>query len=321
MKLSVAMLTYNHEKYIAQALDSILMQQVDFDYEIVIGDDLSQDRTREILLAYQAKHPDKIRLLLYETKQGVGGNSYQVLSTCRGQYIAFLEGDDYWTSPDKLQTQVKFLDSNLDCSACFSATLVYSEKQGTVIGRTPSISDDSHKISSTPKYSLQDVLEDKVLPKTCSVMFRAKLYPLPTWLVDITNVDTVLLTLNTEHGYLGYIDEVFAAYRVHDGGVWSGANSLSRNLFHLQTFETLSSHYNHVYDRYFRIQMRYLTVARAYETLGERQKAKYYFRKAIMRRYDSSLTPHMVMSAFLCIYTPSLFSFLRSLYRSRVPAG
>ncbi|MBK8030805.1 MAG: hypothetical protein IPK17_15185 [Chloroflexi bacterium] len=125
------------------------------------------------------------------------------------------------------------------------------------------------------------MLEDKVLPKTCSVMFRAKLYPLPTWLVDITNVDTVLLTLNTEHGYLGYIDEVFAAYRVHDGGVWSGANSLSRNLFHLQTFETLSSHYNHVYDRYFRIQMRYLTVARHMRPLERGKKRNIIFEKQL----------------------------------------
>src|SRR3712207_1086613 len=102
MKVSVLMLAYNHEKFIAQALDSALMQQVNFDYEIVIGEDCSTDNTRDILIRYQKEYPHRIRLLLPEKNLGMHDNLIQTFKACRGDYIAFLEGDDYWTSPNKL---------------------------------------------------------------------------------------------------------------------------------------------------------------------------------------------------------------------------
>ena len=127
MKVSVHMITYNHEKFIAQAIESALMQQVDFDYEIVIGEDCSTDRTREIVVAYQQRHPDKIRLLLHEQNVGVSLNDIRVYRACRGEYVAWLEGDDYWTSPHKLQKQADFLDSHPACSACFHPVTVFFE--------------------------------------------------------------------------------------------------------------------------------------------------------------------------------------------------
>ena len=86
------MITYNHEKFIAQAIDSVLMQQTRFDYELVIGEDCSTDGTRAIVVEYQQKHPDKIRLLLPENNLGMHENGRRALKACRGEYIAFLEG-------------------------------------------------------------------------------------------------------------------------------------------------------------------------------------------------------------------------------------
>lgn len=117
--LSVAMITYNQEQYIAQALDSVLMQAVNFDYEIVIGDDLSSDGTRDILRDYAARHPDKIRLLLNEQNLGMVANIVQVLRACQGTYIAILEGDDFWNSPHKLQQQVDYMRANPGCSLSY----------------------------------------------------------------------------------------------------------------------------------------------------------------------------------------------------------
>lgn len=111
--VSVWMITYNHEKFIAQAIDSVIMQKTNFDYEIVIGEDCSTDRTREIVLEYKAKHPDKFKLLLQEKNVGMMQNFIVTLKTCNGKYIALLEGDDYWTDPLKLQKQVDFLQANL----------------------------------------------------------------------------------------------------------------------------------------------------------------------------------------------------------------
>src|SRR5579864_5044611 len=106
MKLSVMMITYNHERFIAQALDSILAQQVNFDYEIVVGEDCSADGTRAILMDFHRRYPSRIVPFLRDRNMGAMPNFESTLRACRGQYLALLEGDDYWTSPDKLQRQV-----------------------------------------------------------------------------------------------------------------------------------------------------------------------------------------------------------------------
>ena len=111
-KVSVFMITYNHEKYIAEALDSILMQETDFDFDIVIGEDCSTDATRRIVLEYSRKYPDKIKLLLHNVNVGFISNLMYVLEACTGKYVAMCEGDDYWTDPFKLQKQVDFLEAN-----------------------------------------------------------------------------------------------------------------------------------------------------------------------------------------------------------------
>jgi glycosyltransferase involved in cell wall biosynthesis len=126
-KVSVRIITYNHEKYIGSALDSVLMQEVNFPYEIVIGEDCSTDNTRKILLEYKERHPDLIRLLLHEKNTGIHYNIRQTVATCRGRYMAMLDGDDYWTDPHKLQKQVDFLDNNPGCPLCFHSVEVRHE--------------------------------------------------------------------------------------------------------------------------------------------------------------------------------------------------
>lgn len=101
--VSVFMMTYNHENYIAQALDSILMQKINFGYEIIVGEDCSTDRTREIILSYAQRKPDLFKLILHDHNVGAKANQNAVLNACKGKYIAPCEGDDYWTDPYKLQ--------------------------------------------------------------------------------------------------------------------------------------------------------------------------------------------------------------------------
>lgn len=126
-KVSVIVLTYNHEKYIKQALESILMQQVDFDYEILIGDDCSTDHTPEILKEYQARYPEKIYLRLRHKNIGATKNAYELLMLARGDYLATCEGDDYWTNANKLQLQVDFLENNTQFIGCTHKFLIVDE--------------------------------------------------------------------------------------------------------------------------------------------------------------------------------------------------
>lgn len=118
--VSVHMITYNHEPYIRQAIEGVMMQQTDFEFELVIGEDCSKDKTREVCFEYQRKYPDKIRVLWWhENVFKLGGNGTRVSSHCRGEFIAFCEGDDYWTDPLKLQKQVNAMRANPTVTLCF----------------------------------------------------------------------------------------------------------------------------------------------------------------------------------------------------------
>jgi glycosyltransferase involved in cell wall biosynthesis len=127
-KVSVCMMTYNHERFIAQAIESVLEQKTVFDFELVIGEDCSTDGTRKIVAEYARKYPEKIRAMFRETNLGMTANFLQTLSECRGHYIALLEGDDYWTDPLKLQKQVDFLDVHPLYSLCCHCYKIYDEE-------------------------------------------------------------------------------------------------------------------------------------------------------------------------------------------------
>src|SRR5256885_7265379 len=166
MKVSVLVTTYNHERYVAQALDSVLMQKTDFEYEINIGEDCSIDRTRSIALDFQRRNPGKIRLLLPAENLGNGANRIFARSfeLARGKYIAILDGDDYWTSPVKLQKQVDFLDAHPECALCFhNATVIHADGNQAPWNWTP---DDQKEIST-----LEDIWLGNFIA-TCSTMFR-----------------------------------------------------------------------------------------------------------------------------------------------------
>ncbi len=117
--VSVCLITYNHEKYIAHAIESALMQRTFFKYEIVIGEDCSTDNTRAIVRYYADRYPERIFMLLPKQNLGAHINFITTLNACKGKYIAILEGDDYWTDPYKLQTQISFLEENPDFNVCY----------------------------------------------------------------------------------------------------------------------------------------------------------------------------------------------------------
>lgn len=107
--VSVIVLTYNHEKYIAKALESILCQKTTYKYEILVGDDVSADRTRQIVDCYQKKYPEIIRTFYHRRNLGATKNAYTLLKHARGNYFAFCEGDDYWTDEYRMQRDIHFL--------------------------------------------------------------------------------------------------------------------------------------------------------------------------------------------------------------------
>jgi glycosyltransferase involved in cell wall biosynthesis len=215
-------LTYNHAEFVAQALESVLSQKASFEWEIVVGDDCSTDGTREILKSYARKHPERIRLLLHP--QGLGphelhlaGNNNLLVTyrACRGEYVALLDGDDYWADDSKLEKQVRFLDANPSCSLCCHAVAVqYSGERG--VHWDPTIG-----VSPKEICSIEDILRLDTKPEmpTPSMMIRKRsLREVPGWFNGMFNSDYALQVLLAERGNVGFLSDCMAVHRKHAGG-------------------------------------------------------------------------------------------------------
>lgn len=125
--VSVSMICYNAENYIAQAIEGVLRQQTDFPIELVIGDDQSTDGTLKICADYAKKHPGIIRLLPPQANLGIGGNTARTMGSCTGKYIAVCDGDDIWTDPLKLKRQVEYLEQHPAYGAVYTDVETISE--------------------------------------------------------------------------------------------------------------------------------------------------------------------------------------------------
>ncbi len=217
--VSVHMLTYNHEKFIAQAIEGVIMQETDFEYELIIGEDASQDKTREICLEYQKKHPDKIRVLWSEENvtKPYGGNGARVTARCRGEFIAFCEGDDYWTDPKKLQKQVDVLHKHNECSFCFANAQIYQQLLDNFI---PWDGASSYSPGAIPQ---KELFEDYLYSRkpwimTASVMVRTDAMIRYTNKEEISQWrfrlgDKTLWLGLARLGYVYYLPDIVSVYR------------------------------------------------------------------------------------------------------------
>lgn len=209
--VAIAMLAYNHEKFIVQAIESVLMQKTSFKYKIIIAEDCSTDKTRDIIIDYQKKYPDKIKLILQNQNVGASKNNIDLLNNLEGKYIAALEGDDYWTDPLKLQKQVDFLEENEDFSmACNSSSEVYEDgTEFKIAKREESIID------------LGMVLREGWFIRTASIVFRREAIKkgFPDFFFKAYSTDYILQIMILKYGKCIYFPEVMSAYRGHDGGI------------------------------------------------------------------------------------------------------
>lgn len=276
MKVSVLIKAYNHEPFIARAIDSALQQRTDFAYEIVVGEDCSTDGTRGVLQHLRDTYPDRIRLLLRERNLGNIRNLTDTLQVCRGEYVALLDGDDYWTSAVKLQQQVAYLDAHPDFSSCAHNAVVVDATAEAELGtyRPPH---RSHAIT------LRRMLISDPVP-TSSVMFRRGLCgEFPAWYYTIMMGDWPLLVLNLRHGNMWYDSQVAAAHRVHAGGLWSGAEPARRRRARIEIYERLNEELGFAHDRLIRgrIARQYLGLAEHYAKTGEAAQVRECVRQAV----------------------------------------
>lgn len=264
--LSVCFITYNHENYLNESLESVLNQKTNFNYEIIIGEDFSTDSTTEIVSQYKKKYPEKIRVITDEYNVGAQKNILRTLENCLGKYIATIEGDDYWTDPLKLQKQVDFLEKNEEFSMVCHDALVINE-----INNSSRLYFDSSKKKQI--CSTKDALNVQFCP-TASIVFRKQaILPLSNFNL-ITIGDQVLVQMLSLNGLLYRMYEVMSVYRKTSTGMSEAMRSVLEKTLkeRINSLNTLNEISGHKYQKYIRIEN--LLIQNRIELIRSKSKLK-----------------------------------------------
>ena len=256
-KVSVCLITYNHEKFISQALSGAINQITDFDYEIVVGDDCSKDATGKIVQEFEAKYPNKIKYFRHPENVGMIGNWIHTIQSCKGEYIAILEGDDFWTDSNKLAVQVSLLEKHPEFSMCFHK--VGFDVENKINQNDNYLDQDLNK----SVFTIADVIKNKWFIGSCSIMVPNNYWKtFPKKMHTLKAIDVIVQLMASSHGDIGYIDKEMSVYRIHSSGI-SQQQWLGRE----HSFEYVVLDLQKVFDKF----------------------SKYKYHKLIKQRHEKSL--------------------------------
>lgn len=227
--VSVIIWTYNHEKYIGQAIKSIVDQERDFELEIIIGDDFSTDGAREVMKDYASRY-SFIKLLFPNRNNGPNENVIQTLKNCKGKYVAFLDGDDYWCDSRKLMKQVNFMENNPEVNLCFNNVQIIGKGDGENLAYPP----------NRKKFiDCYDLMGGDFTHTNATIVRNSIGLFNPVINRELPGADTILFLLPLIDNGVGYFfSETMSTYRVHSGGIYSMRSTETR--FRLDMDETMS---------------------------------------------------------------------------------
>ena len=246
--LSVCLITYNHAAYIREAIEGVLMQKFSFPWELIIADDCSKDDTRKIILEYKEKHPDFIKLIFQEKNVGPMQNWIDLITAPNAKYIAYFEGDDFWTDPYKLQKQVDFLESNSGFSMSFHKVDVRNQIAGLVY---------SYPKPSGSILQFKDILFQHYIPSCSLVFVKAHLpIPFPQWFVECKMGDIPMELLLADKGKVKYFEESMGVYRKHGGGITLNKDQIKAGRDgYLNVYQQLNKHFKYKYWHLFSVMI------------------------------------------------------------------
>lgn len=274
--VSVCCITYNHENYISQALESFLMQETTFRVEILIGEDCSTDQTRSIIEGYVKMHPEKVTLIAHQPNKGAVRNQIDIMNRARGKYIAMCDGDDFWLDPLKLQKQVEFMETHEDAVICCNYSRVIDENNTLVY---------EHPEPRSLEFDYEAMLMGKrEETRICSLMVRniAEVMDIrkQQWYYWTHGSDTLfkLYAASQTNHKVYVLPEVMSCYRLHTGGVWSMIDSRLRKTRMISDFNLMIQHFSYsarmkrklfkIYlQKYFLFDLRYFKIQRAMTTI------------------------------------------------------
>ena len=314
--VSVCCITYNHEKFISDAIDGFLAQKTDFPIEILIHEDASTDGTANIIRRYQAEHPELINVIYQIDNQFSRGVNYvlkNVLGMAKGKYIALCEGDDYWIDPLKLQKQVDFLEMDLGCTICFHQTLRKYEDQEK----------DPYFLMnfSGAQIFKKEHLYTACIIQTCSVLFRR--IPMEAYFENSAKLrigDWPLFVYLAQFGDIGYLDEIMSVYRIHSQGLWNsfgqkGALEVEAEALEFFKNSGLFEFKEELYDSLFR---RYYKLALLHHQANEDKIADEYLLKCFSLLPRASIKfIRFFISLFVQIKLPKLYEYRERMRRQQ----
>ncbi|WP_452231457.1 glycosyltransferase family 2 protein [Lacinutrix sp. MEBiC02595] len=274
MMLSVRLQCYNHGLYIEEAMQSIIKQQTNFAFEVVIGDDFSTDNSLDVIKKVIKKNTNS-KVTFNLLKREVGDNYYKnrelkgrlynftnILNNCKGKYIALLDGDDYWTDPLKLQKQVDFLEANPDYGICFhEAKIKWDNSTAAQNIEFNSQFSWNNMLITKYDYNMADLLNGPFMA-TASVVFRNDNVTLPTWFSKAASGDITLYPLILGNKKIKFLNQVMCTYRRHGEGVTQQhkgnriifnrieilhyTNVLQKNKFEFETKNAINNYLNNL---------------------------------------------------------------------------
>ena len=248
--LSVLCLTYNHHLYIKEALEGVFNQKVDFLFELLVYDDASNDGTQEIIKKYEIKYPTIIKPIYQKENQyskGIWPNHVFNFPRVNGKYIAFCEGDDFWSDPFKLQKQVDFLEANPEFMGCSHNTKILRET-------VESISEEEFVVNNSQRniFTIDDFTKGEAYFHTTSWIYRYDRHKNKVnYLLQRFKGDWFFSMVFASFGPIKYIDEVMSVYRIHDKGVWSELSTQEQVMKNLDAILKINKAFDYAYEENF----------------------------------------------------------------------
>jgi len=247
-RLSILLVTYNHERYIEKALKSIFGQVIEGPIELVIADDGSLDRTLAIVKNYEDKdHRFEFKYLSNKSNLGITKNYQRGFAACNGHYVAILEGDDYWSNTMKIQRQVEFLDTHWECDLCAVNYFIYEEKLARFTPRT-FISNVYRLIGA------RELISDNLVGNFSTCMYRKHaLDALPQDIYSIKSYDWIVNICVAQHSLIGFLAEPMSVYRLHADAVWSQKSSVEKLKEQLDFIPSYDEMTNYIFQSDFKM--------------------------------------------------------------------
>lgn len=273
IQVSIVCTTYNHEKFVTNMLDSLLSQKTNFEYEILIHDDASNDRTQDIIRSYAQKYPDIIKPILQKENQyskGISPNRTYNYPRMHGKYVAYCEGDDYWSDTNKLQLQYDAMEQHKECSICVHKTQCVSISNEKLNREFPPI-ELNEGIITSQTYIAMELQKTGWLFQTSSYFIRAEIVQefSSSYVNKYPVGDLPLVLFSLQKGPCYYIARKMSCYRVDSGGAMSSLKSRKESIAHSskmidghKDFDKLTSYKYHrdfsfaILSREFDIELR-----------------------------------------------------------------